>query len=398
MPGTVGRQSAAMTADAILDMIRSAGQVSRTELAARSGLTGASITRVVRQLLDDELVVEVGTAAQGSRGKPRTLLQVKGGARCAIGISLDYLRTIYVVVDLDGTLIAQQTTKGTGSRQPADVLKQIMVDAEKLLAESGLDSTSLRGIGVAVAGQLNVRDTVHQVNPRSRYWQNYDLEAGLRSISSVPVVVENDSTCAALGEHWLGRLPKTVNFATLYMTSGFGLGLMINGEIYRGASALAGEISHIVVDPRGPSCVCGRRGCLHTVGGAERIVELAANDSKLAARLGLKGTARSQRADFDRVAGAAANGDEDATALIRTSADALASVMVSVTNLLDLEQVTLAGPGFALAGELYADALRHEFRHLALSRARHEIRVCLSTHGEDVAALGAASLVLSSIS
>lgn len=398
MPGTVGRQSAATTADAILDMIRSSGQVSRTELAARSGLTGASITRIVRQLLDDKLVIEVGTATATSRGKPRTLLQVKGRARCAIGISLDYLRTNYVLVDLDGTLIGQATTKGTGSRQPTEVIAQVAADAAKLLADSGMDEASLRGIGVAVAGHLTPRETVHQPKPRARYWQNYDLEAGLRSMTTRPVVAENDSTCAALGEHWLGRLPTSTNFATVYMTSGFGLGLMVNGEAYRGASALAGEISHIVVDPRGPECPCGRHGCLHSVATVERIVELATNDKKLSARLGLKGTSRSQRADFDRVAAAAVQGDDAAAKLIQISADALASVMVSVTNLLDLEQVTLAGPGFVAAGELYAETMRREFAAFALSRARHTIDVRLSTHGDDVAALGAASLVLSAIS
>ncbi|GAA2829912.1 ROK family transcriptional regulator [Kribbella solani] len=395
MAGNVGRPSAAETSDAILGLIRSIGSVSRTELATSTGLTGATITRVVRQLLDAGLIVEGGQAARSAPGKPRTLLRINGRARSAVGVSLDYLRTSYVLVDLDGTLIARQVSKGAGSRRPAEVTAQLVEEAHRLVGQAGMGGNALRGIGVAVAGHLNVRELAYRLNPRTHYWRQYDLESALRSMTSARVLVENDSTCAAVGDFWLGRYPESTNFATVYMATGFGLGLMIDGKPYRGSSALAGEISHMVVDPSGRECACGRRGCLHTIAAAESLVEHALANPDLVSRLGLKGSPRSLRADFNRLANAVPT-DPDAAALIRTSAEALASVMVSVTNLLDLERVTLAGPGFAAAGDVYADVLRHEFENRALSRGRHPIHVELSTHGDDVAALGAASLVLSS--
>src|SRR6266516_165366 len=149
MPGNVGRPSAVETSDAILALIRSMGTVSRTELVTHTGLTGATITRVVRQLLDDGLIVEVGRAARSAPGKPRTMLQINAGARCAVGVSLDYLRTSYVLVDLDGTLIAQQVTRGAGTRPPEEVTAQVVDDAHRLVEKAGTGDGSLRGIGAA---------------------------------------------------------------------------------------------------------------------------------------------------------------------------------------------------------------------------------------------------------
>ena len=85
-------------------------------------------------------------------------------------------------------------------------------------------------------------------------------------------MVENDATCAAIGEFWIERIPASQNFATAYMTSGFGLGFIMQGEVYRGASSNVGEIGHVTVNPAGPACVCGRRGCLQAVAGSIAIV------------------------------------------------------------------------------------------------------------------------------
>jgi predicted NBD/HSP70 family sugar kinase len=180
------------------------------------------------------------------------------------------------------------------------------------------------------------------------------------------------------------------------MTDGFGLGLVIDGHIYRGASSNAGEFGHVTVDPRGPECVCGRRGCLQAVGGMGRIVELALADQVFSHDCRLRGTAKATRGDFAKIARAAARGDHRALALIRQSADHLASALVSIHNVLDLDQLVLAGPGFSVVGQVYADTVAEQLALGAFSRSRHTVRVGLSTMGNDVAALGAASLVLHS--
>jgi predicted NBD/HSP70 family sugar kinase len=384
--------TAVQTHGAILDLIRSSGVVSRTELVDRSGLTGASITRIVRQLLDDGLITEIGLG-ESTGGKRRTLLQLNPAARMAVGVELDFDQITYVATDLGGRVVARHSSKGTGTKSPYEVTQRIGEEITTLLNSARLDNERMVGIGIAIRGRRGSRDQ-HWSNPKAKDWEHFALEETLGAATGKPVVVENDSTCAAIGEYWVGRLPSTEDFATVYMTEGFGLGLVIKGNIYRGASANAGEIGHITVDPHGPVCVCGRRGCLHAMGGMERIVELALQDEGLAADLGLRETRRTIRGNYVKIARAAAAGDNRAYQLIRASADYLASTLVSIINLLDLDQIILAGPGFSLVGQIYAEAAAEHLAHDFWARSVHAIRVGLSSMGNDVAALGAASLVL----
>jgi predicted NBD/HSP70 family sugar kinase len=383
--------TAVQTHGAILDLIRSSGVVSRTELVDRSGLTGASITRIVRQLLDDGLITEIGLG-ESTGGKRRTLLQLNPAARTAVGVELDFDQITYVATDLGGRVVARHSSKGTGTKSPYEVTQRIGEEITTLLNSARLDSERMVGIGIAIRGRRGSRDQ-HWSNPKATDWEHFALEETLGAATGKPVVVENDSTCAAIGEYWVGRLPSTEDFATVYMTEGFGLGLVIKGNIYRGASANAGEIGHITVDPNGPVCACGRRGCLHAMGGMERIVELALQDEGLAADLGLRETRRTIRGNYVKIARAAA-GDNRAYQLIRQSADYLGSTLVSIINLLDLDQIILAGPGFSLVGQIYADAAAEHLSRDFWARSVHAIRVGLSSMGNDVAALGAASLVL----
>ena len=384
--------TAVQTHGAILDLIRSSGVVSRTELVDRSGLTGASITRIVRQLLDDGLITEIGLG-ESTGGKRRTLLQLNPAARTAVGVELDFDQITYVATDLGGRVVARHSSKGTGTKSPYEVTQRIGEEITTLLNSARLDSERMVGIGIAIRGRRGSRDR-HWSNPKATDWEHFALEETLGAATGKPVVVENDSTCAAIGEYWVGRLPSTEDFATVYMTEGFGLGLVIKGNIYRGASANAGEIGHITVDPNGPVCTCGRRGCLHAMGGMERIVELALQDEGLAADLGLRATRRTIRGNYVKIARAAAAGDNRAYQLIRQSADYLGSTLVSIINLLDLDQIILAGPGFSLVGQIYADAAAEHLARDFWARSVHAIRVGLSSMGNDAAALGAASLVL----
>jgi predicted NBD/HSP70 family sugar kinase len=386
--------SAVETHGAILDLIRSNGVISRTELTDRSGLTGASISRIVRQLLDDGLVVETGLG-ESTGGKRRTLIQLNPASRFAVGITLEYDQITYVVVDLGGRVVTQRYSKGAGQRPPYKVAERIGAEANALLESTGLDSRLVAGIGIAIAGRRGLRDQKHSTT-RVTDWEYFALEETLGAATGRPVIVENDSTCAAMGEYWVGRRPATEDLAALYMTEGFGFGLVLKGEIYRGTSANAGEIGHITVDPNGPECTCGRRGCLQAMGGMERTVGLALRDKRLTADHHLRGTRRTLHGDYAKIARAATAGDARAFELIEQSAEYLATTLVSITNLLDLDQIILAGPGFGLVGQIYADAAAAHLSRDAWARPVHTVRVGLSSMGSDVAALGAASLVLHS--
>ncbi|WP_091074416.1 ROK family transcriptional regulator [Microlunatus sagamiharensis] len=386
--------TAAQTHSAILDLIRSGGVVSRVELADLSGLTEASISRIVRQMLTDGLVAEIGTGDR-TGGKRRTLLQLNAGSRHAAGVALDFARVTYVVTDLGGTVVARADGEGIGMAAPGDVVPRLAAELDDLVSSAGVDRASLMGVGVAAAGRQDSAHRVLRSNPNASDWELFDIEDALSSATGLPVVVENDSTCAAIGEYWVGRIPASADFATVYLATGFGLGLVTGGDVYRGASSNVGEIGHLVLDIDGPPCWCGSRGCLEVLAAPRRIVALAI-ERGLAGELGLHGEEGTVREDSDRVARAAAAGHAEALPVIEESARHLARALVSVTNLLDLGRIILAGPGFAAAGEIYLRQAREDLQRLSFVRAVHPTTVSLSASSDVSAALGAATLVLHS--
>jgi predicted NBD/HSP70 family sugar kinase len=387
--------SAVQTHSAILDLIRSSGVVSRIELADRSGLTGATISRIVRQLLDDGLIAETGFG-DPTGGKRRTLLQLNSGSRHAVGVSLDFAAITYVIMNLGGEVIARHESAGIANLSPRLVIQRLAKELKGLLSTIGLDPASILGIGLAAAGRQDMPHHVLRANPEATEWELFALDSTLSAATKLPVVVENDSTCAAIGEFWVGRIAASADFATVYMATGFGLGLVTKGDVYRGSSSNVGEIGHMVLDVNGPDCWCGSRGCLEVLAAPRRIVERALSDPAFVRELGLGGRPDDTRQDAAMVAAAAAHGHPRAVELIEESAFYLSKAVLSITNLLDLDQIILAGPGFSEAGEIYLRIVSDELKRLSFVRAIHATRVELSKAGPNSAALGAASLVLHS--
>jgi predicted NBD/HSP70 family sugar kinase len=383
------------THSAILDLIRSSGVVTRVDLADRSGLTGASISRVVKQLLADGLIIETGLG-DPTGGKRATLLQFNPRARHAVGISLDGPSTTYVVTDMSGRVIEQLSSMGIDRDAPPTVVRRLTKELEDLIIQANIEPATLVGVGVALAGRQGAGHQLVRTNAETYTWEPFAVRDTLSAAIDHPIVVENDSTCAAIGEFWAGRIPSSTDFATVYMAAGFGLGLVTNGDVYRGSSSNVGEIGHMVLDVNGPDCWCGGQGCLESLAAPARVVSQAEEDPQLVRELGLKCRRATVRADFARIARQASAGHQQCLALIEDSAMYLAKALRSITNLLDLDQIILAGPALSEAGDIYVRVAAEELGRLSYVRAIHPTRVELSKLGPSAAALGAASLVLHS--
>ncbi|WIB68320.1 ROK family transcriptional regulator [Curtobacterium sp. MCBD17_035] len=394
--------SVAETRSAIVDLIRSSGTISRTELAERSGLTNATISKIVRTLLDDGLVSEVGYA-ESTGGKRAVLLELNSTAGYAVGVALDTAQDVYVLVDLSGRPIDARSVAGTGTESPEAVVARVARDVAVMLADHGIDRDTVIGIGVAGEGRLDLPGRVLRSTDSWSEWDDFALGHALTAATDLPVTVDNDANCAALGEFWSGRVPSTRDFATVYMATGIGCGLLVGGDVHRGASSNAGEIGHMSLRWDGPPCWCGSRGCLEVLAAPAAVVARARTDAALVARLGIDTTtdgddARAVTADvratFARVAAAAVQGDTGALALVEESAEYLARAILNLVNLLDLDEVYLAGPGFATAGVRYLRAVQRELHAHAVMRGTHPVHVAMSAVGRDAAALGAAAAVL----
>jgi predicted NBD/HSP70 family sugar kinase len=384
--------SAENTRSLILDLIRSSRIVSRVELAERSGLTGTTITRIVKRLIDDGLVVETGLG-DSTGGKRPTLLELNVQSRYAIGLSIDDARLSFVLTDFRGNLIARLVSEGVAQLLPAQIVDRIVEELDALLSQLSIEPTEVLGLGVANPGRLDADHHAWRFSRTSDDWESFAIKEALHERTGLAVTLENDSRCAALAEFWVGRIPATHDFATVYMATGIGCGLMIQGNPYRGASDNAGAIAHTVIDFQGPPCWCGARGCVEVLASPAYVVQRALN-SEVGTTLHLAGDHGHIRADFSAIARAAAQGHARCVELIEQAANYLAVAVVSMVNLLDLDQVFLAGPGFADAGSIYLRVIRDRVAEVAFMRSVLPIAIDLSDIGPESAAIGGAALVL----
>ena len=245
---------------------------------------------------------------------------------------------------------------------------------------------------LAVAGLIDAGRGIVMVSPNIPAFRNLSLTAPLSERLGIPVSIENDASAAALGEHRFGAGKGTRHLLHATLGTGIGGGLVIDGRLYRGAQGLAGEIGHIVLDPAGPPCGCGSRGCLEaTAGGvafgrrAQRLVE--SDSAPILAEI-----AAGRPATAGHLAEAARRGEAPAIAEIRNGGHSIGIGLGSIVNILNPDVVTLSG-GLLGMGDFLLDPLRAAMASLAYGPAANT-PIRTSTLGEDAGLLGAAAVAL----
>jgi predicted NBD/HSP70 family sugar kinase len=381
--------------ESILDAIRASEELSRVELAAMTGLTEAAVSMTVRRLLEEGLIVETGRSP--TAGKPRTLLRLDPAARLAVGIHLDEDTTTYVLTGQTGGVLSRLARPApTGDHEA--VVRQLAADVDVLLAGSGVDPARCLGIGVVWPGPRSGLGRPEDAPVHLIGWRGNDLGERLAEVTGRPVLVENDATAAAVGEYWVARVGPEQAFVALYMGSGIGAGIVMEGRAVRGGCGNAGEFGHLTLQIDGPECWCGSRGCLEILAGPRTMVTAALADPATAAEAALDPSARrrSVSADFAAVARAARVDAPRCRALLEESARYVAAAAESVVNLLDLDLIVLTGPGFAAASSIYGSAITRRIAVADGRTWRRSVTVTVSLAAATASATGAAALVLQS--
>lgn len=379
----------------ILEAIRRSREgLSRTELVEATGLSAQTITNITRRLLSEGLIEEAGRMIQGP-GKPRTTLRLNAASRLSIGVHLDPAMMTFVLLDLTGAVLERSTT-----RMPADDARRIIAamaeSVEDLIERSQLDRAAITGIGVATPGPLDAaRGTVIDP-PKLHSWHRVPLRDALQEATGLSVTLEKDTTSAAVAELWTGDHPPDGSFLFVYLGIGIGTALVLDGAVVRGASHNAGEVGHIIVDPEGPECTCGQRGCVEVVCTPQAIVERAEHAGVLADdRVG--SDAESVDARFTELCDRAAGGDRDASAVLETAVHHLAVLISALTNMLDIDRVVLGGPFWSRLSAISLSRLPTLLDRSSATRAVRDLPVRGTVIGDDVAAVGAGCVVLDEV-
>lgn len=379
----------------VLEAIRQSGEgSSRIELAAATGLSAQTVTNITRRLLDEGLIREAGRTINGP-GKPRVTLRLVADSRFSVGVHLDPALMTFVLLDLSGAVVRRVGVR-TPAMEPPRIVQAMAATVDALITVSGIDRASIAGVGVAAPGPLDAEKGTVIDPPKLLGWNRVPLRSVLAEAIGLPVVLEKDTTAAAVGELWTRRASADDSFVFVYLGTGIGAALARDGEAVPGSTRNIGEIGHLIVDPHGPPCTCGSRGC----------VEVVCTPQAIVAQAERAGVFRDDRevsdveavdARFTELCQRAADGDELADGVLTRAAAHMAVLTAGLTNMLDVDRVVFGGPFWSRLAEVYLREIPDRLERASATRAVRSLPVDGTVVGDDVAAVGAGCVVLDSV-
>ncbi|PWD49899.1 ROK family transcriptional regulator [Serinibacter arcticus] len=312
------------------------GPLPRTEIARRLGLSRASLTRMARTLLDEGLVAEGGVEMRARTGRPSELLRSRDDSFRLMGVKLTGDTVYAVLTDLRARVLASVSEPIENPEFSAVVAQVTRLHGS--LAASG---TAIVALGVCLAGDI-VTEAGRRMVASSPYlgWVDVDLVGALTARLAIPVVAENDVRALTALEHWFGAAVDLSSFALVTVGAGLGFGFVIGGRVLTGNQGRAGRLDHLRIDPDGPPCGLGHRGCASSYLTSGSIV-LNAGRPDL---------------DYDGVVRAARAGEPGPVQAFRDAGYALGTLLATVANVIDPEAIILTGDGLAVV-EIARDAV-----------------------------------------
>lgn len=312
-----------------------------------------------------------------------------------IGIDLGGTTAKFAILNLEGQIQTKWSIQTDVTEEGTRIVPSIIESINHHLDLYNMSQDDFLGIGMGSPGNVNHSEgTVigaYNLNWRTTQFIKKMIEEG----TGIPFFIDNDANVAALGEQWVGAGNNEPNVVFITLGTGVGGGIILNGELIRGASGAAGEIGHIVVEPHGYHCTCGNDGCLETVASATGVVRLARDMSEsFAGDSSLKESIdNGEFVDAKSVFDAARDGDTFALSIVDKVCDYLALACGNVANMLNPSTIVIGG-GVSRAGEFLAERIRKNFEMYAFPPIYRSTKIKIAELGNDAGVIGASSLVL----
>jgi len=406
----------------ILDIIRTGSGVSRIAIAETTGLSPTAIGIIVKELIDEKYVYEVGSGLSSGGRKPM-LLKLFPEYWHSLGIDIDAGFIYLTLVGIEGNVIWQKreniddemiSSSGqhvrkntalkpinidhkshTGMRDKKSKIEQQPITPEDAvhiicrlivtaLEKSGISIWRILGIGISVPGIVD-RETRMIAFAPNLQWRDVDFKdllleelgkvmvAEVDKVRQLQVFVENESVCSTICEKWLGSCKFVDDFVHINIDTGIGAGLFLKGGLYRGTTGSAGEVGHIIVEENGPLCTCGNYGCLETLASLDAMIKA---DGAIS---------------FQEFLQKLHQGNKKSIAVMKNASQSLGRAVSILVNTLNPRRIVL-GKRFPEYADLALETVRDEVKLKTLSRPYEQVEVVAGVFGEESSSLGASIL------
>lgn len=361
----------------VLDRLLRRSPVSRAHIAKETGLTKATVSALVGELIDEHLVYETGTGASSGGRKP-VMLMFNRLAGYAVGVDLGVNYILAVLTDLKGTVVDElrRPLRGTSF---ADAVDELAACIRTLTERAPASPYGIVGIGVGVPGITNDQGTV--LFAPHLNWENAPLQERLEEQFGIPVVIDNEANAGAIGEKHFGAGRQASNLVYVSVGMGIGTGIIIHNELYRGNSGFSGEMGHVCIQAEGKPCRCGNIGCWELYASENALLEMARELPSLHSQAG--------EADLDALLLLAQQGNADAAELFRRVGTYLGVGITNIINIFNPELIII-GNRFTAAEPWLSEPIRSVIDRRSLPYHRRDLRLEFSSLGARSAVLGAA--------
>ena len=370
--------------------IAAAEPVSRAGIAAATGLTKTTVSSLVDDLVSTGLVTELGPEASGRIGRPPSALVLNRSGFVGVGLEINVDYIAVCVANLIGEVRSLRTRpRDNRGQSPAKVLGRAVRMTNNAIAAAQAAGLTVAGLAVAVPGPVETDRGLLRLAPNLGWVEVPVAEvlAGRLATPGLPVLVDNEANLAALGELWYGGHDDLDDFVHVSGEIGVGAGIVIDGQLFRGVRGFAGEVGHVTVQPDGPRCRCGARGCLEQLAGQEAILRAAGVAGEVGTSLGQPGGSVAELLARARA------GEPETLRAVASAGWALGLALSATVNLVDPSTVVLGGLYASLEPWL-REPLLAELSERAITQRWSPARVLASRLGPNAAVRGATGAVV----
>jgi predicted NBD/HSP70 family sugar kinase len=363
----------------------------RNDLSHQFDISLATVSRAVSVLLDHDLLIESSSEVAAPGRKPQSLgINPKLAVLLGLDIQLDGV--LAVVTDMAGTLLGRGAVRCNAEQGVDAVLRASLKAADAALDDAGILRGEIRHLGVGHSGDLDIKNGVCVSWANAPSWKSIPIRDMLAATFGLNVTIDDRSRALALAERRTSP-GDWEHSEAIYIVCAFGVGMgfFVDGRLYRGASKGGGEIGHTVIDPNGPLCRCGNRGCLEAYAGTVSILRYVRDGLAAGTRSSLRSTPDADLT-LRTVAGAAHKGDALAAASIERAASALGTAVANAVQVLNPSLVVLCGELARGVGVEILEAVKHAVQVQCVQTAATRVEIRLARPKKDVSGIGCALL------
>ncbi|WP_099159527.1 ROK family transcriptional regulator [Virgibacillus ndiopensis] len=363
----------------ILNKIRTNGPISRAQIAKDTKITPPTVSSIVKELIEQEIVIE-SEVGESQGGRKPTMLMINSTNFYIVGVDAGPDTVDCVLADLSGTITertSQQLKLPITNKQFLSVLKETI---QRVIQSTTSNMEKVVGIGIAMHGVVNV-ETGTSIFAPNLSLSDIPIKAELEKEFGLTVKVENDARAMALGEEWFGNHGQVDSMLAVNLGRGVGAGVVIKGKLYHGAYDIAGEIGHMMMDMNGEICECGNRGCLQTLVSGPAIAHRAEKEIGLESITG------------EGVFHLATEGDEASAKLLHETGTYIGIGLTNLIHIFNPRKIVLSG-GVTKAKQFILEPTQEAIKDRALTPQAKRTDVVITELGEDATILGAVALLL----